>query len=401
MISRSAILTIFLHTVFHLHLVHSTQEFKLSGVATPGFPILLWSDLTSCSEANTFLRHYLMRGQIGSRNSWLVIGATLYDYFSFLEAHELDWSQQASEDKNVIEGYRDYCFETANLKRNTVRLRIGYVCEFYKFAQREGWIDALPFRYEIRQSRRRAGFLAHTDASGGDVEVPSPMPRKHKSLVKFLTTAEIKLLLCSVARQPHHSMIIRLALQTGLRREELASFPLSYVINPDRLPTQNQNVRVRLDPQDGTGMTTKGNKERVIYMSTRLMRELHHYAVHHRSERDSQRDVAHRALFLNQLGDSWSAGGKGLERMVSSAGAKVGVQVHPHMLRHTYATHTLVALQRQRGDTRIEPLVFLQKQLGHASIQTTMEYLHLVNELADSAVLTYDAELNIGTPFDY
>ena len=73
----------------------------------------------------------------------------------------------------------------------------------------------------------------------------------------------------------------------------------------------------------------------------------------------------------------------------------------PHTLRHTYATHTLVALQRQRGETRegIEPLVFLQKQLGHASIQTTMEYLHLVNELADSAVLTYDDELNEGTPF--
>lgn len=87
--------------------------------------------------------------------------------------------------------------------------------------------------------------------------------------------------------------------------------------------------------------------------------------------------------------------------MVSLAGAKVGIKVHPHMLRHTYATHTLVSLQRQRGETRIEPLVFLQKQLGHASIQTTIEYLHLVNELADGAVLTYDDELNEGTPFQY
>ena len=80
--------------------------------------------------------------------------------------------------------------------------------------------------------------------------------------------------------------------------------------------------------------------------------------------------------------------------MVSMAGAKVGIKVHPHMLRHTYATHTLVALQRQRGETRLEPLVFLQKQLGHASIQTTMAYLHLVNEMADNAVLAYDDELN-------
>ncbi|MNG08377.1 site-specific tyrosine recombinase XerS [compost metagenome] len=62
------------------------------------------------------------------------------------------------------------------------------------------------------------------------------------------------------------------------------------------------------------------------------------------------------------------------------------------MLRHTYATHTLGTLQRYRGD--VEPLVFLQRQLGHTSIQTTMVYLHLVNELADRAVLAYTDELN-------
>jgi integrase/recombinase XerD len=64
------------------------------------------------------------------------------------------------------------------------------------------------------------------------------------------------------------------------------------------------------------------------------------------------------------------------------------------MLRHTYATHTLVALQRSRDRNRLEPLVFLQRQLGHVSINTTMVYLHLINELADEAVLAYDDELN-------
>lgn len=390
-----------LQTVFRVLLVQSTAEFKLAGVSTPGFPILLRQDMTSCTEANIFLRHYLMRGQIGSQNSWSVIGRTLYDYFSFLEAHEVAWNQDQGEDKNVIEAYRDYCSATAKLKRNTIRLRVGYVCEFYKFAKQQGWIDELPYRYETRHRHRPARFLAHTDASGGEVVVPSPMPRKHKSLVKFLTTSEIKSLLHSVAQQAHHEMIIRLALQTGLRREELATFPLAYVIDPDRKGIREHNVRVSLDPQDGTGMKTKGNKERVIYMSTRLMRELHHYAVHWRGERASVSGAVHPTLFLNQQGEPWSAGGKGLERMVSLAGAKVGIKVHPHMLRHTYATHTLVSLQRQRGETRIEPLVFLQKQLGHASIQTTIEYLHLVNELADGAVLTYDDELNEGTPFQY
>ena len=35
-----------------------------------------------------------------------------------------------------------------------------------------------------------------------------------------------------------------------------------------------------------------------------------------------------------------------------------------------------------------------QRQLGHSSIQTTMIYLHLVNEMADEAVLAYDDELS-------
>jgi integrase/recombinase XerD len=124
------------------------------------------------------------------------------------------------------------------------------------------------------------------------------------------------------------------------------------------------------------------------------MRDLHHYVVHWRSARSSLTDQNYPQLFLNQRGRPWAANGKGIERMVSTAGARVGIKAHPHMLRHTYATQTVVALQRQRGETRVEPLVFLQKQLGHASIQSTTLYLHLVNELADNAVLAYDDELN-------
>jgi integrase len=51
-------------------------------------------------------------------------------------------------------------------------------------------------------------------------------------------------------------------------------------------------------------------------------------------------------------------------------------------------------LQRARDRNRIEPVVFVQRQLGHASIQTTMVYLHLVQDLVDDAVLGYDDELD-------
>jgi integrase len=102
--------------------------------------------------------------------------------------------------------------------------------------------------------------------------------------------------------------------------------------------------------------------------------------------------VAQPQLFLNNRGNKFSEDGKRIERIVRDTGARVGLKVHPHMLRHTYATHTLCSMQR--SSTGIDPLVFVQRQLGHSSIQTTMIYLHLVNERADEAVLQYDDELN-------
>ena len=377
-----------------MNLIAATEEFQIYGQPKPGFPIVLWENMQSCREVNDFLRYYLMRADIGSDNSWEPIGRAMYDYFGFLEANELAWDDvDRGEDKNLVAAYRGYCFEVAGHKRNTVRLRVLYVCEFYDFAKRKGWIQSLPYEYEKRQVMRSAGYLAHVSASGGKQAVRSVMPRRHRLLKKFLCKAQMKTLI-EAAKNPHHQMIIRLAAQSGMRREELATFPLAYVFNPESAGVKERNVRVTLDPSDGTGMKTKGSKQRTIYIGRRLMSDLHYYAIHWRGERASFSSESSKPLFLNQNGQRWAQGGKGIEAVVRKIGAKVEIKAHPHMLRHTYATHTLAALQRHRGDTHIEPLVFLKNQLGHASIETTMDYLHLVNELADDAVLAYDDELN-------
>lgn len=378
----------------HLHLIAATDDFKLARQPRRGFPILLWEDMRSCEQVNEFLRYYLLRGAIGSCKSWEPTGRAMYDYFSFLEAHDLLWDDvDRGERKTIVAAYRDYSFHTAGMARNTIRQRLTYICAFYAFAKQQGWVQSLPYEYEERKVMRSTGLLPHGNGMGGRIAVASVMPRKHTVLKKFLSRQQAASLLAT-AKNPHHQIIIRLALQSGLRREELATFPLAYVVDPDNPPSGERNLRVILDPADGTGMSTKGSKARTIYVSRKLMKELHHYAVHWRGERASLNQTAPGVLFLNQCGQAWAADGKGIEAMVRNIGAKVGLKTHPHMLRHTYATHTLVTLQRNRGATRIEPLVFLQKQLGHASIMTTMEYLHIVNELADDAVLAYDEELN-------
>lgn len=373
-----------------MQLVSATEDLVIGGLPYPGFPILLWDSMAGCVPVNHFFRHYLLRGAIGSAKSWAPTGRALYDYFSFLQAHELFWEDvNRGEAKTLLAAYRDYCLRIAKLARSTVRNRLLYVCEFYEFALRQGWICRLPYSYEARRGRRSRGLLEHLHR--GDQVARDVMPRAHLSLPKFLSEEQVKSLL-AVASNPHHRMIVRLALGSGLRKEELATFPLAYVCNPDRL-ANTRNVRIDLDPSDGSGIKTKGSRGRVIFISRRLMRDLHQYAVHNRGERASLSSGAQRPLFLNQDGRPYSADGKSLDRIVRLIGQRAGLRVWTHMLRHTYATHTLVALQRDRVGNRLEPLVFLQKQLGHASPQSTLIYLHLIQELADDAVLAYDGEL--------
>ncbi|HBP5921705.1 TPA: site-specific integrase [Pseudomonas aeruginosa] len=376
-----------------MELVWATEELVIAGQPYAGFPILLWDSMDSCIPANRFFRHYLLRGTIGSKRSWPSTGRALYDFFSFLQAHEIDWRDvDRGEAKSLVAAYRDYCLLACKLSPNTTRQRLHYICEFYEFALKERWVSRLPFTHEERTVRRKASFLAHVDANGGKALANDLMPRARKALPKFLTIAQIRGLLEATAN-PHHRMMIRLALHTGLRREEIAAFPLAYVFDPEKAAGSERNIRIHLDPFDGSGMVTKGNKPRDIYVSRKFMAELHRYMTKVRGERASLSKIPHKALLLNQCGESYGEDGKSLNRIISEAGKRAGIKAHTHMLRHTYATHTLVSLQRTSG-RGIEPLVFVQRQLGHSSIQTTMVYLHLVNEIAEEIVLAYDDELN-------
>jgi integrase len=378
-----------------MHLVWASEKFAIMTRPKPGFPILLHEEGKSCEPANSFMRYYLSRGSIGSTKSWPATGRAMYDFFSYLEANGLDWQDVDRDDeRTLVAGYREYSLNDVQLSDGTVAQRLSYICAFYEYALEQQWIQRLPFSYETRRTGHGSGgFLAHTGASGGEVSVRDVMNKRHQKLPKFLSQAQAQTLM-TAATNPHHKLIIRFGLQTGLRREEIATFPTAYVFDPDKAGRPERNLRITLDPSDGTGMKTKGSKQRDIFIGRRLMKDLYQYLAVVRGERRCPNEPDPKPLFINQDGQPYAADGKGIEGIVRNIGKKVGIQTHPHMLRHTYATHTLVALLAHRERNRIEPLAFVQRQLGHASLQTTMVYLHLVNELADDAVLQYDDELN-------
>lgn len=375
-----------------MHLIWATEYFKIAGRSLVGLPIILHDSMETCTPVNDFLRSYLMRGQISSKKSWEAAGQSLYDYFSFLQAHKLDWRDvDRGESKALLYAYRDYCLEVLGQASATVRLRTFFICRFYEFALQSELVAKLPFGYESRSVNYDKGYMAHADGGGGMVLANDAMPRIEKSLPKYLTMAEIKSLLAAQCNV-HHRILIRFALQTGLRRMELGTFPVAYIKMALQVPGETRNILLKLDPNDGNGIRTKRNKPRDVWVSRKLVEEVNRYVTQIRGERAHLGAKDAGRLFVNQYGDPYANNGKALERIVRTIGKSVALDIYPHILRHTYATHTLVSLQRSKGSA--EPLVFLKNQLGHSSIQTTMVYAHLADDFVDNAVLQYDNELN-------
>ena len=121
----------------------------------------------------------------------------------------------------------------------------------------------------------------------------------------------------------------------------------------------------RLDLRQGeVTVTGKGAKTRTVPVGARARESLKRWL----ELRASLAANAEKALFVGARGRRISAAvvAARLRRWAIAAGVSAGV--HPHMLRHSFATHVLQSSQDLRA---------VQEMLGHASISTTQVYTHL------------------------
>jgi integrase/recombinase XerD len=113
----------------------------------------------------------------------------------------------------------------------------------------------------------------------------------------------------------------------------------------------------------------KGGKERVVPVAGAASRALAAYLAHGRAflraaSGRTRPDAS--ALFLSGRGTRLTR--QSVFTIVRTYGARAGLELHPHTLRHSFATHLLEG----GADLRA-----LQEMLGHADITTTQIYTHV------------------------
>jgi integrase/recombinase XerC len=142
--------------------------------------------------------------------------------------------------------------------------------------------------------------------------------------------------------------ILELLYSSGLRLSELAALDWSM------LDVAQAQVRV----------VGKGGKARVVPVGRPALAMLAQW----RERRREFERIDPAAVFINRLGKRLSA--RSVQLRVRRAGLRQGLaaRVHPHVLRHSFASHVL----QSSGDLRA-----VQEMLGHASIATTQVYTHL------------------------
>jgi len=168
--------------------------------------------------------------------------------------------------------------------------------------------------------------------------------RRPKRLPTFLTKEEVKTLFASIKNQKH-KLMIQLLYSAGLRVSELV-----------KLKTKD------IERNNGWVRQGKGNKDRPFILSDILAKKLESHIKENNLDYND-------FLFKGRNGHLST---RTIQEILKKARkvANIRKNVHPHTLRHSFATHLI-----EDGYTISD----VQPLLGHNSLKTTMIYTHMAN----------------------
>lgn len=197
------------------------------------------------------------------------------------------------------------------------------------------------------------GFYAHCQQAGlverNPVEGVSP-PRGEQKLPSALSIEQLTRMLEAESDDPlavRDLAIVELAYSSGLRLSELVTAEVG------DFDPQGASIRV----------LGKGRKQRDLPVGRKACAALAKWL----GLRSGLAAADERALFVGARGRRLTPRAV-QKRVAKMAAERLGMKLHPHILRHSFATHML----ESSGDLRA-----VQDLLGHASIGTTQIYTHI------------------------
>ncbi len=288
-----------------------------------------------------------------SLNTILAYGKDLELFGKFIAPKKIPLEKVTNDD------VKDYLYELhgQDLRSASVSRKISCLKNFYKFLESENLITVNPTLYLQGQKR--------------DAKLP-----------KFLSEEEVFKLLDFTNRDKSEfgiklSCMLEILYAAGLRVTELVSLPVSAIQEIDGEEGQ-KTLRNYLIVRG------KGSKERIAALNQSAIRMLIEYL----DLRKKMGQEKSKWLFVGTVRASKKVGEirernfeiadthltrQRFHQMLKELAMKVGIdpsRVHPHVIRHSFATHLL----NNGVDLRV-----LQELLGHSNISTTEIYTHILD----------------------
>jgi len=279
----------------------------------------------------------------------------------FLESIELERGLAANTVRayrNDLERFFDFCAESLGCEDpDPQRIDALLVRGFVASLHRRG----LSRRTQARALSAVRSLFRHAVATGRALHNPArsiPTPRMEKTLPRHLRPGEVEDAIDAAGERDgeqgrRDAALVELLYASGLRVAELVSLDWGHVDLKGRV------LRV----------VGKGTRERMVPFGRAAEAALRRWL-------ETWEGVRARAgsadgdepLFLNHRGGRLTD--RSVRRVLDGAVQRAALRrgVHPHALRHTFATHMLEAGADLRS---------IQELLGHASLSTTQRYTHL------------------------
>jgi len=274
------------------------------------------------SVLERYLRHLTVERGL-SKNTLGAYRRDLQKYQDFLESNSSNLEDASASD---VEGF---LLSLKELKRSSAARVMASVRGLYRFLVLEG---------------------VRTD----DPTATLRSPKQPMRLPKALSREQVVALIEASGPEPDED----LADPIGLRNRAILELMYSSGARVSEV------VALDLDEMSDDGLLRvrgKGSKERIVPVGSYAARSIQAYLVRTRPALAELK--GERALFLNKRGGRLSR--QSIWEIIERAGAKLGLEVSPHTLRHSFATHLIEG----GADVRV-----VQELLGHASVATTQIY---------------------------